>query len=53
MPLLAGLGAICLAAGVYMISREWIKVEPTAEPLGVGFLLVGIGTALLDVALSS
>lgn len=52
MPALSGLGAALLAVGIFLLAREGLKVEPVAESLGLGAILVGIGTALLDVGLS-
>lgn len=52
MPALSGLGAAVLAVGIFLMVRETAKVEPVVETIGLGAVLVGIGTALLDVGLS-
>lgn len=52
MPALSGLGAALVAVGLLLLAREGVKVEPVVETIGLGAVLVGIGTALLDVGLA-
>lgn len=53
MPALAGLGAALLAVGVWLLAWEFRQPDARFEMLGLGALLVGAGTTVLDVGLSA
>lgn len=52
MAALAGLGAALVAVGVFLLGRESVKVEPVVETVGLGAVLVGLGSALLYAAIA-